>query len=86
MPGLHEPVRYVDLALGALRRFPDRVAFRQDGRDLTYRRTLDLLARWVGIFAERGLRPGEGVGVLSPNRKLDVGEKVRPTNFWIGRH
>ena len=79
MPGLHEPVRYVDLALGALRRFPDRVAFRQDGRDLTYRRTLDLLARWVGIFAERGLRPGEGVGVLSPNRpEVWLGQTAAP--------
>jgi fatty-acyl-CoA synthase len=68
MPGLHAPARFVDLVLAALRRFPDRVAFRQDGRELTYRQTADLLARWIGVFRERGLQVGEGVGVLSPNR------------------
>src|SRR5271170_1709565 len=68
MPGSHESVRYVDLVLAALQRFPDRVAFHQDGRDLTYRHTRELLARWVAIFRKRELRLGEGVGVLSPNR------------------
>ncbi len=68
MSGLHEPGRYVDLVLGALRRFPERVAFRQDGRDLTYAQTAELLSRWISVFRSRGLRLGEGVGVLSPNR------------------
>jgi hypothetical protein len=50
---LHQPVRYTDLVLDALRRFPERVAFRQDGRDLSYARTADLLARWVTILRRR---------------------------------
>ena len=68
MAGLHEVARYTDIVRGALRRFPDRVAFRQDGRDLSYAQVADLLARWVTVFRTRGLRAGEGIGVLSPNR------------------
>ncbi len=68
MPGLHEPARYVDLVIAALRRFPDRIAFRQDGRELSYRQAGALLTRWTSVFRARGLGPGEGVGVLSPNR------------------
>jgi len=68
MAGLRDAVTYGELIVTALRRFPDRVAFRQDGRELTYRETADLLARWITLFTERGLEPGEGVGILSPNR------------------
>ena len=68
MAGLHEPVRYTDLVLSALRRFPGRVAFRQDGRDWSYAETLDLLGRWVAVLRARGLAPGQGIGVLGPNR------------------
>jgi fatty-acyl-CoA synthase len=79
MPGLHEPVRYVDLVVQALGRFPERVAFRQDGRDLTYSQTAELLARWVRVLRDRGLRPGEGVGVLSPNRpEVWLGQTATP--------
>lgn len=35
---LHEPARYTDLVITALRRFSGRVAFRQDGMQLTYAR------------------------------------------------
>jgi fatty-acyl-CoA synthase len=65
---LHAPARYTDLVLAALRRFPAAVAFSQDGRHVSYAETADLLARWVTVLRGRGLRPGEGVGVLSPNR------------------
>jgi len=68
VPGLHDTATVGDIVTAALRRFPDRVAFRQDGQDLTYRQTEDALARWVGVLRERGLRRGEGVGLLSPNR------------------
>lgn len=66
--GLHDGATIGDLVLGAVRRFPDRVAFRQDGRDLTYAGLGDLLARWAALLRRRGLQPGQGVGVLSPNR------------------
>jgi fatty-acyl-CoA synthase len=68
MADLHAASTFGDLVLGALRRFPDRVAFRQDGRDLTYAAVQDLLGRWVVLLRQRGLQPGQGVGVLSPNR------------------
>ena len=68
MAGLRDAVTYGELILTALRRFPDRIAFRQDARSLTYRQTADLLARWITLFTQRGLKPGQGVGVLSPNR------------------
>jgi fatty-acyl-CoA synthase len=68
MVGLQDTATMGDIVTAALRRFPDRVAFRHDGRELTYRQTEDALARWVAVLAQRGLRPGEGVGLLSPNR------------------
>ena len=79
MTALHQPVRYSDLVLDALRRFPERVAFRQDGRDLSYARTADLLARWVTILRQRRFEPGQGIGVLSPNRpEVWLGQTAAP--------
>ena len=68
MSWLHGTATVGDVVCAALRRFPDRVAFRQDGSELTYREVEDALARWVTVLHERGLRPGEGVGLLSANR------------------
>lgn len=68
MAGLDEVATLGDVVTSVLRRHPGRVAFRCDGRSLTYRQTEDLLARWVLAFDRLGLRPGEGVGLLSPNR------------------
>ncbi|HEY7424293.1 MAG TPA: AMP-binding protein [Gemmataceae bacterium] len=68
MAGLHDSATVGDIVTSVLRRFPDRVAFRQDGKELTYRQTADLLARWVTVLRDRGLCPGQGVGLLSPNR------------------
>ena len=45
MAGLHDAATLGDLVLGALRRFPHRVAFRQDDRELTYAAVTDLLGR-----------------------------------------
>jgi fatty-acyl-CoA synthase len=68
MAGLHDGVTVSEVVLSALRRFPDRVAFRQDGADLTYRQAEDALTRWIAVLKQRGLRRGDGVGLLSPNR------------------
>ena len=67
-PHLRRDVTFGDLVACALSRFPDRVAFRQDATEWTYRQTADLLARWVTVLQQSGLRAGDGVGVLSPNR------------------
>ena len=67
-PDLHRNVTLGELVVGALSRFPDRVAFRQGDVEWTYRQTADRLARWVAVLLESGLRRGEGIGVLAPNR------------------
>jgi fatty-acyl-CoA synthase len=68
MPGLHDVATVGDIVTAALRRFPQRVAFRQDGQDLTYAETEATLARWAAVLQSRGLQRGQGVGLLSPNR------------------
>jgi fatty-acyl-CoA synthase len=68
MTGLHDTAIVGDVVTAALRRFPDRIAFLQDGAEFTYRHIEEALARWVSLLHQRGLRPGEGVGLLSPNR------------------
>ena len=67
-PRLHRPVTHSELIVNALRRWPDREAFRQDGASWTYRETAARLARFVRVFREYGLGRGQGLGVLSPNR------------------
>jgi fatty-acyl-CoA synthase len=55
------------------------VAFRQDGRDLSYVQTADLLARWVTMLRQRRFEPGQGIGVLSPNRpEVWLGQTAAP--------
>jgi fatty-acyl-CoA synthase len=66
--GLHETATVGDIVTASLRRHPDRIAFRSAGLSITYRQTEDILARWVALFGQLGLRPGEGIGLLSPNR------------------
>ena len=68
MAGLHDPATFTDLVLTAIRRWPDRVAFRQGDTTWTYRQLEDRIARLTALLRESGLRRGEGVGVLSPNR------------------
>jgi fatty-acyl-CoA synthase len=68
MVGLQNTATVGGIVTAALRRFPDRVAFRHGGKQMTYRHTEDVLVRWVAVLAQRGLRSGEGVGLLSPNR------------------
>ena len=79
MLGQHDPQLYVDLVIGVLRRFPERVAFRHDGRDLTYAQIGDRLGRCVRLLHERGFRAGDGVGILSPNRpEVWIGQTAAP--------
>ena len=68
MAGVHDTATFSDLVVTALHRHRDRVAFAQDGVELTYRQIEDRIARLVTLLHERGLRRGDGVGVLSPNR------------------
>ncbi|MBD5656819.1 MAG: AMP-binding protein [Candidatus Eremiobacteraeota bacterium] len=54
--------------IGALRRYPDRVAFSWDGGALTYAGALDLVGRMQRVFADRGLRRQATVAILTANR------------------
>ena len=65
---LHRPQTASDLILQALRRWPDRVAFVEDERELTYRQTLDLVARIGQVLREAGVDHQEGVAQLGGNR------------------
>ena len=68
MAGVHDTATFSDLVVTALRRHPDRVAFAQNGLEVTYRQVEDRIARLATLLRERGLGRGDGVGVLSPNR------------------
>src|SRR5438270_11046316 len=68
MAGLHDAATTCDVVVSALRRFPDRVAFRVDGRDISYREAEDTLQRWVAVLLQRGVQPDQGVGLLSLHR------------------
>jgi len=57
-----------ELIVRALRCFPERVAFRQGDRTVRYDEAEDLVSRFVTVFHALGLRNGDGVGLLSPNR------------------
>ncbi len=61
-------VTHSELISRALRCFPDRVAFRQGDHTITYAAAEDRLSRFATVFRNLGLRPGDGVGLLSPNR------------------
>jgi len=51
----------------AAQMYPDRPAVRLDSTALTYAQLDDLSARAAGWLRERGLRPGDPVGIMLPN-------------------
>lgn len=54
--------------VGALKRHPDRIAFVQGDRSLTYAETLALIGRMQSALAQAGLRHGDRIGFLIGNR------------------
>ena len=64
---LHESATGTTMALRALARFPDRMAFVWDGGSLTYRGALDLIGRLQAAMAAAGMRKGQTVAFLSAN-------------------
>jgi fatty-acyl-CoA synthase len=67
-----------ELVVRALRCFPNHTAFRQGDRTLTYREAERLLAQTVSVLRELGLRAGDGVALLSPNRPEAWVSQVAP--------
>jgi long-chain acyl-CoA synthetase len=54
----------------AAQMYPDRPAIRLDDTIITYAQLDDLSARAAGWLRERGLRPGDPVGIMMPNVPL----------------
>lgn len=59
---------FFSLALGALRRHPERIAFQWAGGQLTYRQTLQLIGRLQAVLQRQGIRAGTRLALLSSNR------------------
>lgn len=68
MSSAWSPSTHSELVTRALRRHPTRIAFDHAGASWTYAQTADLIGRVVTVLRKAGLRPGEGIGLLSPNR------------------
>ncbi len=49
-------------------RSPDQVAVRHGDRELTYRELLDLSGRFAAFLLDRGIQPGQRVGILMHNQ------------------
>ncbi|MEZ5659930.1 MAG: AMP-binding protein [Burkholderiaceae bacterium] len=68
MSMLRERSTHLDLILASLRRFGPKTAFIADNETLTYAQSGERLARWASALVALGARPGDGFGLLSPNR------------------
>lgn len=66
-PAMWTTVTVGQLALRALARYPDRVAFSGTTGDLTYAAAADLIGRFQRVLATRGLGRGDRVALLSGN-------------------
>jgi fatty-acyl-CoA synthase len=64
----HTPVTNGDLIRVALERYPTRIAFIDDGREISYAAVADRIGRMIRVLADRGFGPGHGVAILSANR------------------
>ena len=53
--------------LNALRRYPERLAFKWEGGSLSYRATAELIGRMQAVYAGAGLQRGARVALLSSN-------------------
>ncbi len=66
---LYRRPTFVDLVSRSLQNYPDRVAFASPGGGgLTYDELRRLIARIAGAMQDAGVKPSDGVAMLSPNR------------------
>lgn len=59
---------FFSLALAALRRYPDRIAFQWPDGQMTYRQTARLIGRLQASLHRLGIGPGTRVALLAANR------------------
>jgi fatty-acyl-CoA synthase len=67
---VHDGGRFLDLALGALERRPERVAFVDATGQITYGEARQRVEQMARVLQDRGLRRGEGIAVLAGNHPL----------------
>lgn len=65
---LHHPPTFFSLVLRALRKHPDRTAFRQGDLVVSYQDVVEFMAKVQGVVSSRGLRRGTRVALLTENR------------------
>jgi long-chain acyl-CoA synthetase len=74
------------------RMFPDETALIHPERRVTYRELSDIVRRFAAVLSEAGVRPGDKVGVMIPNRPeftiayfgiLHAGGVVVPLNILL---
>lgn len=65
---IHASPSFFSLALAALRRYPERIAFQWAGGRLTYRQATSLIGRYQAVLARHGIGAGTRVALLSANR------------------
>ena len=65
---IHQGTTVGTQTIRALRRFPDRIAFKHGDFELSYRDTLDLIARYQAVFAQSGFGRGDRLAILTSNR------------------
>lgn len=65
---LNAALTYGQMAFRALERYPDRIAFKEDRRSLTYKEAAIMIGGMQRVFEQDGLGRGERLLLLSANR------------------
>ena len=68
MAGLHEGGSVGAMLISAIERYPERPAIADDRMRLTYRQLGQEIGRLIAFFRSIGLKAGDAVSALSPNR------------------
>ncbi len=68
MTELYRRPTFVDMVSRSLQRDPDRVAFTTPSGDISYDQLRRLIARIAGAMQVAGVKSGDGVAMLAPNR------------------
>ena len=65
---VYQGCTYADLIVRAIQRWPDNVALIDLNETLTYRELGERISQFIQVFKAAGLKPGQGVTQLTPNR------------------
>lgn len=65
---LHSAPTIFSLTLRALKRYPERLAFKWGDHQLTYAATIKMIARMQAVLQAQGLKAGQRIALLTANR------------------